>query len=141
MMEDYQTNYSLEEVENGKKPLNDLLINLAERFSHLGKTMDAYGLPSPEQLFSELDQELARYSQMAQQELLEELNRIAPNNDEQQEIFDTVTDAVDNKQSQFFFIQGQAGSGKTTLAKKLMAYVRSKGEQFIIVRSQCTVTA
>ena len=58
--------------------------------------------------------------------LLNQLNNAAPNTDEQQQIFDYIMSKILNRETSLLFIQGMGGSGKTTLAKKVLAASRSK---------------
>jgi hypothetical protein len=133
MMLDFNIKYTPEQVSNGTLPGNDLLSDFADRLLDLGKTLEMYGFPLPtEGVLSELEQEKARYDMPTQSILLTELNSSAPNNPEQQVIFDRIVEAVTHKESTFIYVQGPAGSGKTTLAKKIMAYVRSQGGGLLI---------
>ena len=62
-------------------------------------------------------------------ELLDQLNRTQPNNPEQQEFFDYVSNELDNinpEKINYIFLNGPAGSGKSCLTQKIMAYARSK---------------
>jgi signal recognition particle GTPase len=67
-----------------------------------------------------------------QTRLLLTLNAEAPNNEDQQIVYDAITaavDAISNSEAPatFIFVKGQGGCGKTTIAKKIMAYTRSTG--------------
>ena len=81
-----------------------------------------YGLPKPEKITTELEMERLRYDPDHQAALLEEMNIKTPNNPEQQQVFDIVKEAIDTStrfsEGQFIFINGPAGSGKTTLSQK-----------------------
>jgi hypothetical protein len=127
MMLDYSIHYNVEQNANGALPLNDLLKDFADRLLDLGKSLSIYGLPLPDTVLSELEQERARYSIDSQTRLLHELNQSAPNNINQQRIYDRIVAGINSGESLFLYVQGPAGSGKTTLAKKIMAYVRSTG--------------
>ena len=115
-------------IQNEDMAVNSLLQDLAIRFNAENKTLEEYGLPSPQSISSELDREKLKYSVASQNQLLQQLEEQCPNNTEQQEIFDYVKNLIDNDDEGIVFIQGPAGSGKSTLAKKIMAYCRSKGE-------------
>jgi hypothetical protein len=107
--------------------MNALLCDLKHIFAENHKSMSDFGLPEPNEYPSELERERLKYSQEEQSNLLETLNRRFPNNDEQEEIFQKIRHVLDHGESHMFFIQGQGGCGKTMLAKKIMAYTRSKG--------------
>jgi hypothetical protein len=58
------------------------------------------------------------------------LNRAQPNNPEQQEFFDFVANELDNinpDKITYIFLNGPAGSGKSCMTQKIMAYARSNG--------------
>ena len=115
-------------IQNEDMAVNSLLQDLAIRFNAENKTLEEYGLPTPQSTTTELDREKLKYSVASQNQLLQQLEEKCPNNTEQQEIFDYVKNLIDNDGEGMVFIQGPAGSGKSTLAKKIMAYCRSKGE-------------
>ena len=115
---------------NSRLALNDLLTDLAERLKGDNKTLTAYGLPEPQDIKTELQQERLKYDAAYQDQLLHQLNMSHPNNPEQQEVFDFIVDELDNinpEESSYIFLNGPAGSGKSCLAQKIMAYARSKG--------------
>jgi signal recognition particle GTPase len=96
--------------------------------------MDQYGLPSPQLIKTELQKELLRYDTAEQQIIYETLCNDLPNTDEQQQIFDGVVDAVLNNSAdkQLHSVSGIAGSGKTTVADKIAAYLRAQGKIVLI---------
>ena len=96
------------------------------------KELSDYGLPDPENAKTELELERMKYDPAFQAQLLRQLNESTPNNPEQVEIFNYIATALDNikqnpPQSKYIFINGPAGSDKSTLSLKVMAYARSTG--------------
>ena len=111
---------------NISQATNQLLQNLALKLKDNDKKLSDYGLPDPEQIETELQRALLEYDPLQQAQLLNELNTTIPNTHEQQTIFNQIMDSINNKQTAIYFIQGMGGSGKTTLAKKILAASRSK---------------
>ena len=54
------------------------------------------------------------------------MNTGTPNNEAQEVINREIVGAIEECRTMKYFIHGKGGSGKTTLAKKIMAYTRSK---------------
>jgi hypothetical protein len=127
MTEDYTYNSGI--IQSRESIFNTLLVDLTELFADRGSELSAYGFPEPIEYITALEREQLKYSDTKQQDqLLQTLQTAAPNNTEQEEVYQAITTAIDdNGSTARFFIQGQGGCGKTTLAKKLMAYARSKG--------------
>ena len=116
--------------DNCRLALNDLLTDLAERMKSENKTLSEYGLPEPEDAKTELELERLKYDSAFQAQVLQQLNASSPNNAEQEEIFNFIANELDNvnpNEPTFIFLNGPAGSGKSTLSQKLMAYARSTG--------------
>jgi hypothetical protein len=117
--------------DNSRLALNDLLTDLAERMKGDNKTLSDYGLPEPENVKTELEIERLKYDPAFQAQLQQQLNSVQLNNPEQQEFFDSVAYELDNinpdKVIYIFLLNGPAGSGKSSLTQKIMAYARSKG--------------
>ena len=90
------------------------------------KRLSDYGLPEPKETETELERALLEYDPQQQALLLNQLNTATPNTVEQQSIFNQIMDSINNNQTSLYFIQGMGGSGKTTLAKKILAASRSK---------------
>jgi hypothetical protein len=115
---------------NTKLAMNKMLIDLKRRFDTQGKEglMEACGFPMPiEDLrFTELERHRLLYPALEQEALFHQLCIQYPNTPEQEEVFQLIKAAVDNQQQLFLFIQGSAGTGKSTFANKVNAYVRSK---------------
>ena len=88
-----------------------------------------YGFPLPLQRDTELERERLKYAVHSQRALYEQLDTQFPNNQDQQNVFDTIMDAVVNhlNSNRFFFIDGPGCTGQTTIVKKLIAAIRSLG--------------
>jgi hypothetical protein len=108
--------------------MNAFLCDLQHIFAENHKSMSDFGLPEPNSYPSEVERERMKYSQEEQLHLFETLNLQFKNNEEQEQIFQRIQEALDHGDSRKFFIQGQGGCGKTMLAKKILAYARAKGE-------------
>ena len=97
-----------------------LLQDLYDRFASHHKDMQAYGLPKPQVLQTELERERfeigdgSLYSAQLQQ-----LHADSPNTDEMQVAYDAITTAIRTGETKFFLIRGCGGAGKTQFAKKV----------------------
>lgn len=101
---------------------------LAVQFRRFNKTNDQYGFPLPtEELETELQEYRARFQRADALQQLEQLQQSEPNNLEQAEFYRIVTDAISLKETKLIFLQGQGGSGKSSIAKKIMQFARSIG--------------
>ena len=98
-----------------------------------------YGLPLPETPSDEYEYYLRKYQPEDQMELFNQLCAECPMNEEQQHLFDVVTDAINRIQPDDpmigIFCHASAGCGKTATAKKLAAYARAHSEVTNIVSS------
>jgi len=103
------------------------LQNLSIKLKDSDKRLSDYGLPNPAENDTELQRALLEYDPQQQTDLLQQLNSTTPNTLQQQEIYTQIIEAIRNKRTSLFFIQGMGGSGKTTLAKKILAASRSMG--------------
>lgn len=117
MTEDYMTD-----------PFNNLLIDISRRLEEEGCSMTQYGLPEPENHTTELEREKAKYNQNEQRILYEALMSSTRLNHDQKDIFEYVISAILENRHEIIFLQGDAGSGKTTLANIIIAKVRSLGK-------------
>jgi hypothetical protein len=106
---------------------NQLLLDIDAYFKDRNQNIESYGFPAPEIVDTELDREYMKYDQQQQSQVLVHLQQDTPNNEEQQIIFDEISNSIDTQRTAKYFINGQGGCGKTTLAKKVMAYARSHG--------------
>ena len=106
-----------------------LISFIAKTLQTFGKTPEKYGFPAPDETF---ETELEEYRRMcdrnAEKQKLRHLQQTSPNNARQQQLYDIITRAIDDRASMLIFLQGQGGSGKTTFAKKIIAYTRSVGK-------------
>jgi polynucleotide 5'-kinase involved in rRNA processing len=87
------------------------------------RSLSEFGFPEPENVKSELEMERLKYDPAHQEDLLKLLNQRAPNNLEQMEVFNFVKNAIDKTEHDrelptYIFINGPAGSGKSTLSQK-----------------------
>ena len=111
---------------------NEMLKDFNRRISSQHRSLTDFGLPLPQDDTTELEIEKLEHNQTDERRKLNELNRQYPNNVEQEHIFREITNSIDNDHDDrkfvFFFVNGGGGTGKTTLAKKIIAYSRSKGK-------------
>ena len=124
MCEDLQDN----NFSNGKFAINKLLKILQLKFKESDKSLDTYGLPSPEEMDTELQREKMKYDKIKERQKFIVLNESIPNNEEQEEFLKKVYNCLDNNKGALLFLQGPAGSGKSTCAKKALSYCRSLGK-------------
>ena len=107
----------------------ELLNDLAKRFLANDKDLTVYGFPSPPDLGSELERERAKHCVNENQTILDRLLETHPHADANQESFyNEITTAIRDKETKLFFLQGPAGCGKSTFAKKIQAFTRSLGK-------------
>jgi hypothetical protein len=106
---------------------NEFLKDLQRRLELDDKTPEMFGFKCPDNMNTELAKELIRYDPVKEYEKFEYLNSVYPNNDEQQNVFDTIIASVNKNQKKFFFIDGPGGTGKTTIIKKIITKLRSDG--------------
>ena len=106
---------------------NEFLQELKQRLANEDKTLDMYGFPSPAGNISELEKERLLYDPEEQLELFHRLSENTPNNQDQENIYNTIIDAVESR-IRIFFIDGPGGTGKTTVIKKIIAKARGQGK-------------
>eukprot|EP00102_Acyrthosiphon_pisum_P018828 XP_016656038.1 PREDICTED: uncharacterized protein LOC107882336 [Acyrthosiphon pisum] len=133
MMEDF--NRRFQNVDRAKaaclKAIRDLL-------RARGKSLDDYGLPSPDEDLLEPDQDDPMFgaidAAVAWQQRLRELN------DEQRTVYDRVMAAVDDNRNvqKMFYVDGPGGTGKTTLYGCLISSLRNR--QQTVVKEPCLIT-
>ena len=85
-----------------------------------------YGIPEPVEQFSEVDIEKSKYNMAEQLDLFNHLCTSIPNTNEQESIFEEITETIQSGTGCLYFIQGIGGSGKSTLCKKILAWSRSQ---------------
>ena len=108
---------------------NALLEYLQTNFGNLGKSLEAYGLPSPSANLTELQYELQRWNaDICHQFLTQNAPRLGA---QQAEAYRDFTDLIQRSSStarlnNCCFLHGRAGCGKTFLLELLIAFVRSK---------------
>ena len=107
---------------------NQLLIELASLFKlQENTTMQDYGLPEPQSQQTELDFERLKYDRGEQYSYSKQLLRLCPFTTEMKHLMDDIEEALDTNDTLICLLQGRAGSGKSTFAKYVAAFVRSKG--------------
>ena len=119
---------------------NKCLLDLKRQFDlHSQDIMEACGFPLPiaSNEMTELERIQIKYEPAAQKLLLDQYLNDSPNTDEQGEVFEQVKHALLNNEGLLIFIQGSAGTGKSTFARKLTALTRSMGK----VALGCAATA
>lgn len=114
--------------ENNEFSFNKLLKILQLKFKISDKSLDTYGLPSPENMDTELQREKMKYCKEKEKKLFEELNKNTPNNSDQENALNVVYNLLNKNKGGLIFLQGPAGSGKSTCAKKAISYCRSLGK-------------
>jgi energy-coupling factor transporter ATP-binding protein EcfA2 len=124
MYEDFLSNDKFQSETNAN---NKLLQYISDKLSEQSKSNTDYGLPEPEAQTTELQIMKLRYDPKQQRELyINLMNMTKPTEDEQQPFLQHVFNAIDNDQSLKIILQGEGGSGKSTMAKIIAAYARSK---------------
>ncbi|XP_008189353.1 uncharacterized protein LOC103311494 [Acyrthosiphon pisum] len=128
MMEDF--NRRFQNVDRARaaclKAIRDLL-------RARGKSLDDYGLPSPDEDLLEPDQDDPMFgaidAAVAWQQRLRELN------DEQRTVYDRVMAAVDDNRNvqKMFYVDGPGGTGKTTLYGCLISSLRNRQQTVLSV--------
>ena len=139
-----------------------LLLDLAQRFAEDGSTMEQFGLPTPQGVDTEVERERLRWNCDEEKAKFTHLCSASPNTDEMAALFVVIKKAIDTAATLFVYIQGEcayyclpryaisfvpsrcvvarsgeAGTGKTTFAQKLCAYVRGQDK----VALGCAATA
>lgn len=107
---------------------NMLLQNMAQQLALDGRTLEEYGLPDPQLDNTELDRARLLYSKASQNLLYLELTEACPFTEEMTTAFNRVDEALQSGATLHLNLLGKAGCGKSTWAKAIVAYVRSKGK-------------
>jgi hypothetical protein len=108
--------------------MNKLLNDFVILFQEHGKNLTDYGLPEPEVVETELQRHAIQYPPDEQIIVFERLQQEQPNNIEQAELFKDIVNKLDQGCTAKVFVNGKGGAGKSTLAKKLIAYTRMKSK-------------
>ena len=85
-------------------------------------------IPLPKQVETELQIEMLRYDCETEKNLYEKMDKESPNTDEQNAFMYDVLPAIRDGKTKIVYLQGDAGAGKTTIAKKVLSYTRSLGK-------------
>jgi len=88
----------------------EFLSLLSERLQDQCKSMSMYGLPEPAQLRTELEQYQINHDVESEMQEYTELISTTPNN-EQQQIFDVVTQHIKEEIRTFIFVDKKGGTG------------------------------
>jgi len=128
MTADYEQSANIHQSSASIK--NKLLLDLSALFRDRGQyTLSQFGLPTPAIIQTELQEVRLRHPVSDARTLLRQLQEATPNNPDQQRIYDVITNAILNTPTRrLFLIKGIGGCGKSTLAKKIMAFTRSIGK-------------
>ena len=112
-----------------------LLKDFSYRFRTEDKTNSIYGIPEPVEQFLEVDIEKSKYNRAEQLDLFNNLCITIPNTNEQESIFEEITETIPlSGTGCLYFIQGIGGSGKSTLYEEILAWCRSQDK---IVSTMC----
>jgi len=97
---------------------NEFLQELKQRLANEDKTLDMYGFPSPAGNISELEKERLLYDPEEQLELFHRLSENTPNNQDQENIYNTIIYAVESRKKNFFSSMALVVLEKQLLLKK-----------------------
>ena len=89
----------------------EFLSLLSERLQDQCKSMSMYGLPKPAQLRTELERYQINHDVESEMQEYTELISTTPNNEQQQQIFDVVTQHIEEEIRTFIFVDGKGGTG------------------------------
>jgi hypothetical protein len=111
---------------------NELLKDLEKLFTSHGKSLSDYGLPKPEEDKTEYQRAMLRIDRTKEAELYRDLLASNPPTEEQKKFINEIIEMIDNRHNVDyvggnFLLQGEGGSGKSTVAKIITAYAKSKG--------------
>jgi len=89
----------------------EFLSLLSERLQDQCKSMSMYGLPEPAQLRTELERYQINHDVESEMQEYTELISTTPNNEQQQQIFDVVTQHIKEEIRTFIFVDKKGGTG------------------------------
>lgn len=104
---------------------NELLRVLSERLLQDNRRLEDFGLPGYIEMTTELIYQQQLYDAPQQRELFDDLTQTAPNTEEMQALLNIISQHLASKRDCIILLQGQAGCGKSTFAKKVAALARS----------------
>ena len=128
LYEDYYYDVQKETYHNIEYSNNKLLEELQIVFEETNNCLTDFGLPKPKSTKTELDRMKLKYNIEEELNNFNILNQNIPNTIEQNEFLNDVYKYIDIQDTKIIFLQGEAGSGKSTVAKKIIHYTRSKGK-------------
>ena len=122
---DFTNNLTFHNTEYSK---NKLMETLQTKFQDNDRSLEEYGLPNPITLNTELEREKFKYNITEQNELFIELDNKIPNNIEQEIFLKDVYNSIEKNISKIYFLAGSAGTGKSTMMKKIIYKARSQNK-------------
>ena len=129
LYEDYYIdNPNSETFQNSNYCINKLLQELQKSFQQSDRSLDEYGLPNPTTVTTELQREEFKYDIIEEEKLLKDLDENIPNNNEQKVFLDHVYLSIEKGESKIYFLAGSAGTGKSTIMKKIIHKTRSQNK-------------
>ncbi|KAJ2913021.1 hypothetical protein MD484_g7399, partial [Candolleomyces efflorescens] len=119
---------------------NEALQQMSLFLSEYGKSLEQYGLPQPTERMAELSHELRRWAGREA-----DLNRHADEltnmfNDRQLLLYNSILDAVFEEKQLCCFVDGKAGTGKTTVVRALCSKLRA-AEQIVLATATSAFAA
>ena len=112
--------------------INELLLNLDKLFRMNNKNMTDYGLPLPQRNTSMLQQYRNDINILESEDALNTLLQMEPNTEEMMPAYNDVINSINiaqpNDDAKFIVIDSMGGSGKSTFAKKIYHYTRSRNK-------------
>lgn len=107
---------------------NAALRDLGRMLSEYGKSLESYGLPMAEIYRPEVSYELERWEQHRTY-LAERASQVEQLlNEEQKLVYDTVVQSINSGTPLYLFVEGNAGTGKTTAIQTVCDKIRSCGQ-------------
>ena len=108
---------------------NEMLQDISDILQQNGKTLQDFGLPLPSEIKTEIQRHKLKYGNIeVNTSILGQLQNSIPNTVDQDIIWNEISNAISLNDTRLYLIQAKGGAGKTTLAKKLIAFARSLGK-------------